>query len=199
MRNRYLIIRHGESVFNRELRYQGWSKNVSLTDEGITHVETRKKIVKKFNPDIIVASPYLRTRQSAVILARDLKKTILYSKLIIDFRRSESNEGKLQKDFEDTKEYKEWLEKAEKDWDFRLPDGESYNGFNGRIKEFIAILEANYDNKNILVVTHGDVVRTIVRELSGVELCREDVLNTFVCELSPSGKTDYKYIYQIIY
>lgn len=171
---------------------------VPLTAEGREHVERRKKVVKKFNPDIIVASPFLRTRQTAEILASGLKKKILYSTLIIDYRRSESMEGKCLKDFADTKEYKEWLEKAEKDWDFKLADGESYNEFDARIKEFIAILESNYDNKKILVVTHADVIRSIIRQLSGKSFERGDVLNTFVCELNPVGKTGHQHSYKVI-
>lgn len=195
MRNSYLLIRHGESTYNRELRYQGWSRMVPLTELGVRQVEERVKLVKKFDPDVIVASPFLRTRQTAGIFAKTLKKEVLYSNLIIDYRRSESMEGKLHSDFADTKKYKEWLENADEDWDFKLPDGESYNEFASRVKQFIEILEHNYTGKKILIVTHGDIIRSIIRQLTGEKLEATDVANTFVCKLLPlkGNVSEFKY------
>ena len=188
MQNKYLLLRHGESIFNKELKYQGWSKNVPLTDLGRKQVGGREELVKKFNPDIIIASPVLRTRQTAQILAKFLKKEVLFSNLIIDFRRSEAMEGKLQEEYMDSKEYVQWLKKSEEDWDFRLPDGESYNGFNDRIKEFLEFIDNSCDRKKILIVTHGDVIRMIIKEKTGIELQRKDVMNVFACELSLARK-----------
>lgn len=183
MRNKYLLLRHGESTFNRDMRYQGWSKGVPLTERGADQVRGKIKLVKKFKPDFIVASPFLRTRQTAEMLAKEVKKEILFSKLIIDYRRSASMEGKLQEEYVDTPEYKDWLEKADKDWDFKLPDGESYNDFNLRVREFLDILDKNYEGKRILVVTHGDVIRAIIRQLTGKDLKPLDVVNAFACEM----------------
>lgn len=196
MQNKYLLIRHGESQYNEELRYQGWSKRVHLTKQGIEQVKGRIKLVKKFKPDLVVASPFLRTRQTAEILASAIKKEVLYSKLIIDYNRSESMEGKLQEEYVGTKKYKEWLEKADKDWNFHLPDGESYNGFDARIREFIEILETSYDKKKILIVSHGDVIRSIIRQYADREFQRIDVMNVFVCELIPNKKAKGKYIFK---
>lgn len=197
MKNRYLLIRHGESKFNKELRYQGWSKKVPLTQQGIDQVKGRVKIIKKFGPEVIIASPFLRTRQTAEILAESTKKEVLYSKLIIDYRRSESMEGKLQSEYVGTKKYKEWLEKADSDWNFKLADGESYNEFNSRVKEFIDILEVSYDKKRILIVTHGDVIRSIIRQLTGKEFQPLDVMNVFVCQLNPE-KLQGKYRCEVL-
>ncbi len=188
MRNKYLLLRHGESVFNKELRYQGWSKNVPLTEYGRHQVESRINLVKKFNPDIIIASPVMRTRQTAQIFASALKKDVLFSKLIIDFRRSEAMEGKLQEEYAGSKEYIEWLKKSEEDWDFKLSDGESYNGFNDRVKEFLTFIDNRCNKKKILIVTHGDVIRVIIKVKTGIELQRKDVMNVFACELSLARK-----------
>ncbi len=197
MKNQYLLIRHGETKFNQELRYQGWSKKVPLTQQGVGQVQGRIKLIKKFDPDIIVASPFLRTRQTAEILAEATKKEVLYSKLIIDYRRSESMEGKLQSEYVGTKKYKEWLAKADSDWDFKLEDGESYNEFNNRVGEFIDILERSYDKKKILIVTHGDIIRSIIRQLNGREFQPLDVMNAFVCRLRPE-KNRGKYSYEVL-
>ena len=78
----------------------------------------------------------------------------------------------------------------------RDTDGDSYSEFDARIKEYIEILESSYDKKKILIVGHGDVIRSIIRQYTGREFQRIDVMNVFVCELVPNKKAKGKYIFK---
>lgn len=68
-----VVIRHGETQANAEGRYQG-ALDIGLNDDGVRQISRLAEKVAVTEPpfDRLLASPLLRTRESAAILSRQL-------------------------------------------------------------------------------------------------------------------------------
>ncbi len=62
------LIRHGETEYNKEKRYQGQT-DVPLSDEGRAAIKRAP-----FNPDLVYTSPLSRAAETAGILFPDVPK-----------------------------------------------------------------------------------------------------------------------------
>ena len=73
------FVRHGETILNAQNIRQG--PDGSLTEKGRAQaLETAKRFPKhKGRPQIIISSPYQRTRETAEIIAKELHLKIKYS------------------------------------------------------------------------------------------------------------------------
>ena len=153
--NRYFILRHGQTI------YQGRRKNsiypwpekppIKLIKKGEAQVRRSVKKIKNKGVDLIFASDFLRTKQSAEIAAKELG----IKKINFDKRLREINLGIYR-----GKPKKELLsyfpDQREKRFTMPPPKGESKNQVKGRMLDFLREINKKYKGKNILIVSHGD-------------------------------------------
>src|SRR3989344_1031793 len=147
-------MRHGESISNvKNIVNSSLEKNhYPLTKKGILQVEVTIKAMlkKKIKPDMIFASPFLRTKQTAEIVAE--KFGVDPGNLKFDPRLAEINIGIFSEG--DPKKYhtyfKDQLEKFSK----TPPQGENLNDLKKRMWAAISEMEERYKNKTILIVSH---------------------------------------------
>ena len=66
-----LFVRHGETDWNLELRYQG-HKDTDLTPKGIQQAERAAEITAEYNPQALYASDLKRTMHTASIIGKVL-------------------------------------------------------------------------------------------------------------------------------
>jgi broad specificity phosphatase PhoE len=153
------LVRHGETEWNRVRRYQGWSDS-PLTERGLAQAEAIGRLLCRL-PDAesaeLVASPIGRARHTAEIIRDCLDRS---ESLRFDDRLREISLGSwdgldraeiaaLRPGIFDGDNYHEWY--------FATPDGETYEGFAGRIAAWLA--EAA--DRPLIVVTHGIVTRLL--------------------------------------
>src|SRR6516225_9214158 len=69
---RVLLLRHGESTFNEQGRCHGSSDKSILTERGMLTALRSGQYLKRELPDIILASPLRRARQTAEIIRAEL-------------------------------------------------------------------------------------------------------------------------------
>ncbi len=148
--NTYFVMRHGEAESNRNgiLDADGLATN-HLTDTGRAQVEGRAKELKDSGITKIYASPLLRTRETAEIIAdaAGLSK----DEIVYDERLRELNFGE-----QNGKSHTEFLAyRAKHDYDHPLPGGESYLDAKKRFGDFLYEIEEKEKNQHILIVTHG--------------------------------------------
>ena len=65
---RLLLLRHGETAWNRERRYQGWTDS-PLSAEGLVQAEAAARELKEHAFAAVYASPLQRARDTAVAIA----------------------------------------------------------------------------------------------------------------------------------
>ena len=64
------VVRHGETIWNRERRVQGIT-DIPLTENGIEEAKKLVPIVKELNIDVVISSPLDRAKQTAKILVEE--------------------------------------------------------------------------------------------------------------------------------
>src|SRR3990172_8873638 len=65
---RLLLLRHGETAWNRERRYQGWT-DTPLSAEGLLQAEAAARELKEHAFAAVYASPLRRARDTAAAIA----------------------------------------------------------------------------------------------------------------------------------
>lgn len=155
------LLRHGETDENKNKVYYG-SLDVSLNAKGIEQAQKTAKVLNGIEFDSIYVSERRRTIETAKIVLGDAAKT-KNDRIKKDLRINEINFGVFEgKNYENIKtDYPEEYRLWEKDWkNFCPPQGESYIDFYSRVKSFMEeVLESQ--SENVLIVTHGGVIRTI--------------------------------------
>lgn len=142
------VTRHGQTDWNTLRKVMGHC-DIPLNEQGISQANTMKETLKNVNIDLIICSPLIRTKQTALILNEVLNIEIVYDDRIIerDFGEFEGLE---------TKDFDFWGY-----WDYyknsKYVTAENIQDFFNRIYAFLEDMEKNYHDKNILLVTHGGV------------------------------------------
>lgn len=151
------IVRHGETEENLKKTYYG-TIDCSLTSLGKLQGEKIGQNLSKVKFQKIFCSEKKRAKDTLSYICGE-------ENIIIDKRLNERNfgdfEGKTYKELqkEYNEEYQNWTEK----WiDYIPPKGESFKEFYERIRTFMEDLkDIESDGENVLIVTHGGVVRAI--------------------------------------
>ncbi|TCS79908.1 histidine phosphatase family protein [Tepidibacillus fermentans] len=152
-----ILMRHGESEWNLFNRIQG-TKQVSLTDKGKKQIEQACfELLANKNLQIskIITSPLDRAKESASICQRILNLPMVE----LDYFRERSFgelEGKTLQEIR--LQYKiSDIEELEDDR-FGI---ESVQSLIDRIDRGLKELKVTYPNENLLIITHGSVIKWI--------------------------------------
>ncbi len=157
--NTYKAMRHGQAHSNISHTWDcGHDPENHLTEEGVAQVTESAQKLKNEKIDLIVASPFLRTKETLEIVARELG--LSPDQIVFDARLTEWNVGT---DY-DRKSLEAFFE-ARNNWHdryrYEAPGGESFAAVTKRVGECLYELEQKYEGKNILLVAHGSSIRAL--------------------------------------
>lgn len=160
--NKYFVLRHGETECNVRGEVSSTVNNDdNLTEKGIEQVKKSARELKNKNIDFIITSPFVRTRETAELLAENLGLNT--EKIIYDDRLHEMSvpmyEGKQWS------EYHNDFPKSVKNFSEAPKGNESYEDVRRRSMSFLYDIENQYVGKNILIVTHGSPVWQMYSEV----------------------------------
>jgi len=154
-----LLVRHGETEWNLERRYQGRFDS-PLTERGAAQARAIGRLLAGLPAAVaapIVASPQGRARRTAEIIREELGSA---GAVRVDERLREltlgSWDGLTYAEIEVRSP--EIFDDDGPEWCFRAPDGESYDAFAARVGEW---LNEQDDAAPIIVVAHGLVSRVL--------------------------------------
>ncbi len=172
------LLRHGESLWNEEDRFTGWV-DVPLTDVGRKQAEKAGESIKKEGLQFQVA--YTSVLNRAIETLEIVMKTIQQNIPVIkDSALNERMYGDLQGlNKEDTaKKYgDQQVHIWRRSYDIKPPNGESLEDTQNRTIPFFmnCVMTDIKEGKNVLVVAHGNSLRSIVMYLD--KLSKEQVLS----------------------
>ena len=161
---RFGLIRHAQTVWNREKKIQGHSDS-PLTPEGKLQAARWAEILKKFSWHRLLASDTGRALATAEII-----NACLNLPLTVDSRLREQDwghwVGKTIPQIE--AEASQMLdEQVNAGWDFCPPGGESRRRVLKRSQKALQEAAQRYPGESLLVVTHEGVVKSLIYHLCG--------------------------------
>jgi len=155
-----VLIRHGETDMNRELRFQG-QVNVGLNATG--HEQARRLATRMAgeSADALYVSDLLRARQTAEPIAGELALAPVPESGLREqhFGRVDGMRvDDIQREHPEA--WAGWLRFEE---DFAMPEGESTRAFHARVIDAVQRLVAAHLGQTVVIVTHGGVLDMIYR------------------------------------
>jgi probable phosphoglycerate mutase len=154
-----VLIRHGESEGNRERRFTR-TPEVPLTPEGLEQARAAARwIASRFAPVRIVSSPFRRALQTSAALAETLGLPI-----DVEPELREMSYGDLAGQ---PYEVGRGIRGVSPYWDWRPPNGETLVEVLARAGAALDRLAAATPDDDIVVVSHGGVMRALWRHVTG--------------------------------
>ncbi|HUO05182.1 MAG TPA: histidine phosphatase family protein [Candidatus Binataceae bacterium] len=161
-----LLMRHGETAWNREGRVMGRNP-VKLDAHGRAQVESAIPLARLVKPELIVTSPLIRARESAEIIAGGLENVSIVEEPKLAEVLYGRWEGKVYDELMEDPEYRRYQEHP---LEMTTPGGETIAQVQSRGVETVMHTVAANAGRRILFVSHGDIIRTILCHFMGLEL-----------------------------
>lgn len=165
-----------------------------LTELGVKQAETTAEHLKNISFDKIIASPKLRTRQTAEIIAKSHSLQVFS-----DIRLIERLEWENDESFD--KFLTRW-NKTDIDRKFQPKKGKSSYSNGQQMRKVIDELSKIYRSGNMLIVTHGGSIGDLLRNLFAEEILNHKTepisgaryIEILECSITKVQKRDGKYI-----
>lgn len=154
LNNDYYLLRHGESYSNLKPQWLSSAPEIKvshLTPNGKKRILKNAKIFKMKGVDLIFASPLQRTKETATIIKKIIKKPVFFTPALkeIDFGIFNG----LHPDV-----YWAYFENPIQRFNKKIPQGENLNQCLKRISKFFKRINKKYKNKKILIISHADIL-----------------------------------------
>lgn len=191
-----VLLRHGESVWNKENRFTGWT-DVDLSENGVKEAENAGKLLKEkgYTFDVSFTSVLKRANKTLEIVLKEMNLDI---PVYYSYRLNERHYGALQglnKDEMRKKFGEEQVHIWRRSYDVRPPEltkeDERYPGNDPKYKDLTPEelplteclkdtlervlpyynneIKKHLENKeNVLVVAHGNSLRSIIKYLENI-------------------------------
>jgi probable phosphoglycerate mutase len=169
-----ILIRHGETRWNREGRWQGHADS-PLTESGLVQAKALARRLSSMDFSALYSSDLGRAQDTASIIARETGHEILF-----DSRLRERNVGifqgltllEMKDQFPDV--FQRYLNH---DSEYVIPEGESMNQRFAINIQCVNELAEKHRGQSVVVVTHGGVLNSMFR---------------YVLKLPPEANRRYK-------
>ena len=162
-----ILIRHGETEWNSQLRMQGHS-NSNLSAVGQAQIRALGQWMKNVPFDHIYSSDSLRARQTAEAITHFSGHTVQF-----DQRLREKNLGIFEGlTTEEARERHPEVFRLFKTAgsQYVIDEGESTQQLLDRALEAIEVIRYRHHQKRVLLVTHGGVVRVLMKRTLGLKI-----------------------------
>ena len=177
------LVRHGRTPANEKGILAGRTKGVFLDDLGVLQAETLAKTLENIEFKKIIVSPMERCQQTAKILNQFSQNPL---KPNIDSGISECDYGDWSNKKLSTLRRKPlWKNVQERPSGVQFPNGEKMSDMLDRMKStiFENALKLK-DQDNMLVVSHGDPIRSFIADSLGIHLDNFQRITIDPCSLS---------------
>lgn len=165
------FIRHGQTDWNAELRYQG-QQDIPLNETGREQARRNGRMLARLLPDpsaySLYCSPLGRTRQTLALILEeagwqksDWATSVDYTPDLLEISFGDW-EGWTLEEIREREPEDYWAREKNK-WSTCMPNGESYEMLAGRVGSWLSRL-----TRPSVVVAHGGVMRMIRYHLEKV-------------------------------
>ncbi len=190
---RLLLVRHGETVWNQENRWQGHA-DTPLSETGHDQARRLARQLRAAGRRIqaLYTSDLSRAYQTAEILGAVLGVTPRHTRA---WREMDIGTWSGLTTAEVIAQHAEEWERLRAGEDVPRGGGETFAHFQGRLLQSVEELVLEHSGEQIVIITHGGAVRAFLLHCRGLDVSRfrqiEKIGNTGVSEVSvfPNGET----------
>lgn len=164
---RVYLIRHGETEWNTTMKFQGIT-DIPLSERGRQQAVSLGKRLAALKLDAFYSSDLLRAYETAKIISEyhDMSIETVPGIRELNFGAWEGlTIAEIKQSFAD--EIKKWWENP---FSIRIPGGETYHELIQRSVNTIKKIVAQHRNGQIVVVSHGGPIRSIVGSVLEIDL-----------------------------
>lgn len=167
MQTELIVVRHAETVWNREMRIQGYCDS-NLTEAGIAQARAVAARLAAESFAALLSSDLGRAKHTARIISEHTGHAVRAESALRE-RNYGILEGLTREEF--CSRYPADFERHDiRDPDFVIPEGESQRDFVARIDAAFNALADKYAGQRIVVVSHGGVLTGFYRHISGIAM-----------------------------
>lgn len=164
---RVYLIRHGETMWNKDARFQGRA-DIPLSPRGVEQARALSKRLQQHNITAFFSSNLSRARETAGIIAAPHHRAVQVVDGLeeIDFGQWEGlTSGEIRERFRD--ESSAWWASP---LDTRIPGGETLAELAERSITALKGIVEKYPEDQVAVVAHGGTIRSVVGTVLGLNL-----------------------------
>jgi broad specificity phosphatase PhoE len=163
------LARHGETDWNRELRWQGHS-DPPLSDRGREQARALAEALAQTSFAAVYSSDLSRATETAEIVASKLNLPVRVDPALREIDVG-SWEGRTLAELEDRfpEAVRRWEERGEHGWE----GGESHEEMAARVRGAIRSIAARHAGDDVLVVSHGGPIRALKALAAGLDYPRD--------------------------
>ena len=158
------LLRHAQSTANLRGVLAGRIEGVSLSPEGVAQSEKLAETLSALTFDHIFVSPLQRCQETIAPLLKRTGQRSVRSKQLLEMDYGKWSGKKLAL----LAKKKEWSSIQHSPSRFTFPEGESFEEMRSRLISFIE--EKRKLGGEILLVTHGDVIKVVLAHYLGTPL-----------------------------
>ncbi len=164
--NTFTFVRHGEAENNvQNISSSDADAPFHLTERGRARIAHVAKTLTRKKVSAVYASPFVRTQETAQIIADALGKK--HDDIITDKRLGDYDFGDFSGgSYHDFLAYEGEHFTTYRD---RAPNGESYADARARFAEFLYDIDSKHEHEHIVVVSHGISLEVIPAILEGMD------------------------------
>jgi probable phosphoglycerate mutase len=168
MSTRLLLVRHGQTDWNREERYRGHT-DLPLNAVGKRQAEAvARRIGAEFRPAAVYCGPLERTRDTGAAIARVLGVSLQIEPDLIDLDYGHfAGLSPAEAEANFPQAYRTWIAAPDA---VRLPGGESLTDVRSRATYLVTRLAQRHSEEQVVLVTHQDVIRVLLCDWLGLHL-----------------------------
>lgn len=157
-----ILVRHGESEGNVARVFTTIPMTLALTDLGRRQArEAAARIVTLARPRIVIASPYVRARDTGSIIAEELRLPFEVHEGLHE-RETGEFAGKPYESIYEAPDYD-----RTRPWSWVPPGGESYEHVRDRVGPILDELIARFPDDDVVVVSHGGAMVAMWSHMTG--------------------------------
>jgi broad specificity phosphatase PhoE len=187
-----ILVRHGETEWNKQRRIQGCRSDTRLSQKGLGQADRVAAALQRERMDAIYSSPLKRASETAQIIAEACK---LPFQVVNDLREIDAGDldGLFERELTGTYETA-WRELRQGNASTPLPGGESLQDLQKRTSWAIDRMLERHIDGTVLVVAHLLANLVIVCEALGIDLgqigrLRQAPASITVLEMTTQGNS----------
>lgn len=152
------FVRHGESTGNEQGIHQ--DSQTPLSTKGLQQAEELAQRFESIHIDSVLCSPFVRTKQTAEAIIKSKNIEVGFDDRLVETKRPTEIEGKSIHD-PDVLKIKEEIKINNDNPDWYYSDEEKPADVMKRVADFLTDVKQRKE-ESILIVTHGEAIRTVV-------------------------------------